>query len=355
MKRLISLDKARFTKLFYSIWAMFILLHMIEITNLINIYTLNTLYLTADMIGKITTTFVMHDNKEYQYILSKNIDLQCINFISYMLQKIKKYESKNVNQSKECVRLINYIKNKLTVFIPKNKQELQLELLKKILPFGFEKSYILNKEGIINTDTDATISTNTNKQFNMICVLFTDIVSYTELAKQYDDEIIFNLLNNIYTKFDVIIKKYFHLQKIETIGDAYMVVGDIFRSEINHKVVVKEIILLALEFIKEIKKIKTPNKIPLCIRIGINMGTVNVGILGNEIPRLCVVGNTVNVAARLQSTADADTIQMSRHVYEHAEEIDFGFPIEYVKKDNIFLKNIGSVNTFNICPPLNSP
>lgn len=104
MKKLISLDKARFTKLFYSIWAMFILLHMIEVTNLINIYTLNTLYLTADMIGKITTTFVMHDNKEYQYILSKNIDLQCINFISYILQKIKKYESKNVNQSKECVR-----------------------------------------------------------------------------------------------------------------------------------------------------------------------------------------------------------------------------------------------------------
>jgi class 3 adenylate cyclase len=140
------------------------------------------------------------------------------------------------------------------------------------------------------------------------------------------------------------------LQKIETIGDAYMVVGDIFRQENNHHIVIKEIILLAIEFMSEIKNIKTPDDAPLCIRIGINLGTVNVGILGNEIPRLCVVGNAVNVAARLQSTADADTIQISRHIYEKTEEINFGIKIDCVEKDNIFLKNIGSVTTYNIYP-----
>ena len=129
-----------------------------------------------------------------------------------------------------------------------------------------------------------------------------------------------------------------------------MVIGDIYRQELNHKFVVKEIIQLGLEFIKEIKTIKTPDNIPLCIRIGINMGTVNIGILGNEIPRLCVVGNSVNVASRLQSTADTDTIQMSRHVYEQAEEIDLGIDIEYIIKENVFLKNIGSVITYTINP-----
>ena len=103
-------------------------------------------------------------------------------------------------------------------------------------------------------------------------------------------------------------------------------------------------------FIKEIKTIKTPDNVPLCIRIGINIGSVNVGILGNEIPRLCVVGNNVNVASRLQSTADSDTIQMSRHIYEHVEEIDFDNKFKFVIKENVFLKNIGSVTTYNIYP-----
>ena len=179
--------------------------------------------------------------------------------------------------------------------------------------------------------------------------MFMDIVNYTELASRYKSgDAIFKLLDNVYTRFDNIIKKYSHLQKIETIGDAYMVVGDIYRHELNHKVVVKEIIQLGLEFIREIKTIQTPDNIPLCIRVGINLGNVNVGILGNEIPRLCVVGNAVNMASRLQSTAETNKIQLSRHVYEQAEEIDFGPGIEYVVNENVFLKNIGSVTTYTI-------
>jgi len=76
---------------------------------------------------------------------------------------------------------------------------------------------------------------------------------------------------------------------------------------------------------------------------------VNIGILGNEIPRLCVVGNTVNVAARLQSTAEEDTIQMSRHVYEQMKE-GMVSDIVIFRKENVFLKNIGSVTTYNIRP-----
>ena len=188
------------------------------------------------------------------------------------------------------------------------------------------------------------------KEFNFICVLFMDIVNYTELAHRYSSDIIFNLLDTIYLHFDTIIKKYSYLQKIETIGDSYMVVGDIYRQNMNHNIVVKQIILLAIEFVKEIKNVPTPDNVPLCIRIGINMGSVNVGILGNEIPRLCIVGNTVNVAARLQSTADSDTIQISMHIYEQVKDIYFNETIKFIEKENVFLKNIGSVRTYNIMP-----
>jgi class 3 adenylate cyclase len=283
------------------------------------------------MIGKITTNFVIHDYKEQQILLLDSIDLQSINFISKLLKVIDKYKSDNKIITKKCHNFINYIYNKFTNKIPYNKDKIKLELLKKILPFGMDTNYI-------NFD-DKSI------QQDMICILFTDIVSYTELAKLYDDKTIFNLLNNIYHTFDIIIKKYNYLQKIETIGDAYMVVGDIYRNCNNYKLAAKEIMLLAIEFIKEIKNIKTPDNNELSIRIGINIGPVSIGILGSEIPRLCIVGNTVNTAARLQSTADIDTIQISSSLYEILEEISPS--IIFDKKENVFLKSIGSVDTYN--------
>jgi class 3 adenylate cyclase len=283
------------------------------------------------------TCIIVNDYNEKELTQLNNMDLQSVQFVSYIIKNIKIYKNENAIITHQCNKFIDFTTQQFLVKIPENKTILEQELLKKILPFDFDKEYIANA--------------NANaKQFNMICVLFTDIVNYTELSKIYDDKIIFQLLYTIYTAFDNTIKKYPHLQKIETIGDAYMVVGDIFRNSTNHKVVVKEMILFALDIVKEIKKIKTPANIPLCIRIGINMGSVSVGILGNEIPRLCVVGNTVNMASRLQSTAEIDTIQLSRHIYEQLEEIEFDINFEVIPKENVFLKNIGSITTYNIPP-----
>jgi class 3 adenylate cyclase len=161
--------------------------------------------------------------------------------------------------------------------------------------------------------------------------------------------VIYKMLNDIYTRFDDIVIRYGNLQKIETIGDAYMVVGDIYTNDTKNNV--KNMILLAIDLLKEIKNITSPNNKPLQLRVGINVGKVVVGILGVEIPRLCVIGNTVNVASRLQTTADPDTIQISKHIYEIAENTDFGIDIQFELKENVFLKNIGTTNTYIIPPP----
>jgi class 3 adenylate cyclase len=129
-----------------------------------------------------------------------------------------------------------------------------------------------------------------------------------------------------------------------------MVVGDIFKNTLNHKSVINEILSFAIDIVKEVKTIKTPDNIPLCIRVGINIGSVSIGILGNEIPRLCVVGNAVNMAARLQSTAEIDTIQISSDVYELLGNVEIDKKYEFVIKEGIFLKNLGSVTTYNIPP-----
>ena len=341
MKSLNKYRHLKFANLYILIWGIFMSINVLDISQTINPSTIHAFYNLSDTIFKFTFNFVISNYNEQKLILRENMDLQSVNFMSTVLKNIHEFEKGNVKITPTCSNLIKLFKKKFNDKIPKSNSKLKLELLKKILPFDLDGDYV---------SMNAKKEHGSKKEFNFICVLFMDIVNYTELAQRYSGDTIFKLLDVVYDRFDNIIKKYSHLQKIETIGDAYMVVGDIYRNELNHKVVVKEILLLGLEFIKEIKTIKTPDKVPLCIRIGITIGNVNIGILGNEVPRLCCVGNAVNVASRLQSTAEKDTIQMSRHVYEHAEETNFGFAIEYVEKKNVFLKNMGSITTYNINP-----
>jgi len=257
----------------------------------------------------------------------------------YILQQIQKFKINNQILTNQCNNVVFQSKRELLLKLPKNKDFLKIELLKKILPLDFDREYVEND------------NLNPNKTFESICVLFTDIVSYTELAKKYDDEIIFNLLNAVYNKFDNIIKNYTSLQKIETIGDAYMAVGDTLLNTLNNYKVVEDMILLSHSFLREIKHIKTPDNKPLSIRIGINMGSVIVGILGNQNPRFCVVGNVVNVASRLESTAETNTIQLAENVYNIAKTIQFPEEVEYIKKEGVVLKGIGVVDTYTIRPP----
>jgi len=272
---------------------------------------------------------IINDYEQQIYNIKNNVDLQSISLLTSMNKTIKQFEKSTILTS-NCKSVIEQINKSIINIIPTDKTTLKLELLKKILPFELENNYLSN-------------STN-YREHTFICVLFTDIVSYTELAKKYDSGIIFKLLNDIYTRFDDLVLRYPNLQKIETIGDAYMVVGDLYNNDT--KTNIKNMLLLAIEFMKEVKYIYTPDNKPLELRIGIHLGKVVVGILGSEIPRLCVVGNTVNVAARLQSTADANTIQISRHIYEVACHMDDFNEMNFIERKNVFLKNIGSITTY---------
>jgi class 3 adenylate cyclase len=352
MKTLYEKRNLMFTNIYLCIWSMFALLNTIELFQLTDIYTVNLYYLFADTISKLTASVMIDDYIAKDKAEITDIDLQSVQFLSYMITHINKYKLEITVITPKCSVLIDYTKARFLSKLPEDKTILEQELLNKILPFGFDKEYIAGAGAGAGTGTGTGAGAGAGvKQFNMICVLFTDIVNYTELAQKYDDIIIFQLLNHVYISFDKTIKKYSHLQKIETIGDAYMVVGDIFRNTINHNFVINEILSFAIDIIKEVKTIKTPDNIPLCIRVGINIGSVSIGILGNELPRLCVVGNAVNMASRLQSTAEIDTIQISSDVYEQLENIAIDKKYEFVIKENVFLKNMGSVTTYNISPP----
>jgi class 3 adenylate cyclase len=281
------------------------------------------------MIAKLTTLLIVNDYEEQLYYIKSNIDLQSISLLTSVNKSIKYFES-TTNITQKCKLVITHLNDKLMSFIPSDKTTLKLELLKKILPLELEEKYLTQSKEY--------------KPYNNICVLFTDIVSYTELAKNYEADVIYKMLNEIYTRFDDIVIRYGNLQKIETIGDAYMVVSDIYTNDTKNNV--KNMIMLAIDFMKEIKNIQSPNNKPLQLRVGIHIGKVVVGILGVEIPRLCVIGNTVNVANRLQTTTDPDTIQISKNIYEIVEKKDLEIEDYFELRENVFLKNIGTINTY---------
>ena len=336
--KLFDFKYKRYTKFVAVIWCLFTFINIIELTNLFNVQSIQLFYLLSDMIAKLTTVLIINDYEEQTYYIKSNVDLQGINMLTILKKTIKQFETAN-NITPKCKMVMDLIDNRLTSFIPADTTSLKLELLQKILPLELEDRYLTQ--------------TKEYKQYDFICVLFTDIVSYTELAKNYDADVIYTLLNDIYTRFDEIVKRYSNLQKIETIGDAYMVVSDIYTNDYTNNV--KNMILFAFDILREIKQIPTPDNKPLQLRIGINLGRVVVGILGIEIPRLCVIGNTVNVANRLQTTTDPDTIQISTHVYEIAKDTNFDIDINFEKKENVFLKNLGSRTTYIITPHTHNP
>jgi len=333
--KLIELKYQKYTQFIIFIWSLFSFMTIIELTNLFNIHDIQICYLLSDMIAKLTIMLIVNDYEEQTYQIKTNVDLQSITLLTIIKKSMKQFENAT-NITSKCKLIMNIIDNRLTSFIPIDTTGLKLELLKKILPLELEDRYLTqNKE---------------YKSYDFICVLFTDIVSYTELAKKYEADIIYKLLNDVYTRFDDIVNRYGNLQKIETIGDAYMVVSDIYTNDQTDNV--KNMILFAFDLLREIKTIPTPDNNPLQLRVGINLGKVVVGILGVEIPRLCIIGNTVNVANRLQTIADPNTIQISTHVYEIAKEkLGDNINIHFEKKEDVFLKNMGSRTTYVISPP----
>ncbi len=122
-----------------------------------------------------------------------------------------------------------------------------------------------------------------------------------------------------------------------------MIVGDLTK-QVEFQNVVKNMIDLAIEFVSLNEAITYYGK-KINLRIGINSGTVVIGILGIDIPRLCVIGNTVNKASRLESTSKTNKIQISEELYEIIKD-DPKYQFELNK--NVYLKNIGNFNTYFI-------
>lgn len=148
------------------------------------------------------------------------------------------------------------------------------------------------------------------ESFECVTIFFSDIVGFTRICSQSTPLQVVEMLNDLYTCFDAIVDR-FDCYKVETIGDAYMVVSGL--PERNGKRHAGEIAHMAMSMLHAITKHKIrhlPNEL-LQLRIGIHSGPVVSGVVGTKMPRYCLFGDTVNTASRMESGGLALRIHIS--------------------------------------------
>jgi adenylate cyclase len=174
-------------------------------------------------------------------------------------------------------------------------------------------------------------------EYEDVCVLFADIVEYTAYSHMMRPVDLVSELNDIFEMFDELAQKY-GLEKIKTIGDAYLVVGGLPEPLQNHDTAIAN---MALDMQNEISKVSRSDDKSFSLRIGIHCGSVVAGVIGSSKFAYDLWGDTVNVASRLEASGEPGKIHVSDQFQQRLQN-NFAFQ----KRNMITVRGKGDMQTY---------
>jgi class 3 adenylate cyclase len=174
-------------------------------------------------------------------------------------------------------------------------------------------------------------------RFDAVSVMFADIAGFTSLSSRTTPEVLVTMLNELFSMFDKLAEQH-GLEKIKTIGDAYMVVAGIPQPIADHATAIAH---MALDMLAGIEAYAKRTETELSIRIGIHSGSVVAGVIGTKKFIYDLWGDTVNTASRMESTGLPGRIQVTESTFKLLEN-----QFEFEPRGPIEIKGKGAMNTF---------
>jgi class 3 adenylate cyclase len=162
----------------------------------------------------------------------------------------------------------------------------------------------------------ATEHAHIAQAYGEVTVVFADLVEFTRQSGRADPPEIVALLDEVFTRFDALAERY-GLEKIKTIGDAYMAVAGVPEAREDDVEVAAQ---MALAIREEVRDLRWPSGDPMRVRIGMATGPAVAGVIGLRKFAYDLWGDTVNTAARMESNGIPDEIQVSDAVFQRLEE-----------------------------------
>lgn len=246
------------------------------------------------------------------------LNFAAISSIVYLLLRYAVQERAKAQQSLEAThRLLQ------------EEQERSERLLLNILPGPVAERLKHNRQTIADGFADVT-------------VMFVDIVNFTRIAEGLSPQQVFAMLNRIFSSFDELAEQ-FGVEKIKTIGDAYMVAGGLNNELTNYS---KSIAELAIAMRDLLYRDFTINDMHLEVRIGIGTGPIVAGVVGKKKFIYDLWGDTVNLASRITSEGVPSMIQVDETTHRRlAEHFDFHAP------QTLYLKGKGDTVVYRLIGP----
>ncbi|RDK10052.1 adenylate/guanylate cyclase domain-containing protein [Cupriavidus lacunae] len=175
-----------------------------------------------------------------------------------------------------------------------------------------------------------------------VTVLFADIVAFTQFSSGMSPERLVGILNEIFTDFDVIADQY-RLEKIKTIGDAYMAAAGLPEPASDHAV---RAACMAIDMMDALHRFNQRRGYDLQMRIGINSGAVVAGVVGKHKFIYDLWGDAVNTASRMESHGVAGRIQVT----DTTRRL-LGDAFAFEERGRIVAKGMGELHTWFLCGP----